>query len=85
MLPTLPQVKKLTSVRKGKIGARWKSGDLPDIETWKEYFQHVKQSPFLMGMVEPKQGFKRFQADLEWLTTESKFTKIWENRYHGKN
>lgn len=82
-LPTLPKVAQLTSKRKGQIGARWKSGVLPDLETWENYFKFVGQSPFLMGQVDPAPGRKRFVASLEWITNETNFTKIWEKTYHG--
>lgn len=83
-LPTLPKVLKLTSTRKGQIAARWKSGDIPDLETWESYFKFVSQSPFLMGHVAPKPGYSQFIADLEWITNETNFTKIWEKKFHGK-
>lgn len=83
-LPTLPKVAKLSSKRKGQIAARWRSGDIPDLETWLEYFTFVSQSDWLMGKVEPSPGRKRFVADLEWLTNESNFIKTWENKYHGR-
>jgi hypothetical protein len=82
-LPTLPKVVMLTAKRKGQIGARWKSGVLPDLETWKDYFTMVGDSHFLTGKLDPPEGRKRFVADLEWVTNESNFTKIWEGKYHG--
>lgn len=83
-LPTLPKVVMLTTKRKGQIAARWKSGVLPDLETWENYFDFVSKSPFLMGLKDPPEGRKRFVADLEWITNESNFTKIWEKKYHGQ-
>ena len=83
MLPMCPRVAKLTPKRKGQIAARWKSGDIPDLETWREYFEFVAQSKFLTGKIDPTNGHKRFVADLEWLTNESNFTKTWEKKYHG--
>lgn len=82
-LPTLPKVVMLTAKRRGQIGARWKSGVLPDIETWGEFFTMVSDSQWLMGKIDPPEGRKRFVADLEWITNESNFTKIWEGKYHG--
>lgn len=82
-LPTLPRVVMLTAKRKGQIAARWRSGVLPDIETWGEFFTMVGDSPFLTGKLDPPEGRKRFVADLEWVTNESNFTKIWEGKYHG--
>jgi len=81
-LPTLPKVQTLTSKRKSQINQRWKSKQLPDLETWKDYFEHVNDSKFLMGMIQAANGRKIFKADLEWLTNESNFVKVWENKYH---
>jgi uncharacterized protein YdaU (DUF1376 family) len=83
-LPMCPKVVMLTTKRKGQIAARWKSGNLPDLQTWAEYFKFIGESPFLTGKTDPINGHKRFVADLEWITTESNFTKIAERKYHGK-
>ena len=83
-LPTCPKVAKLTVKRKGQIAARWKSGDIPDLSTWESYFSFVSKSKFLTGLCDPPEGHKRFVADLEWITNESNFTKIWEKKYHGE-
>jgi hypothetical protein len=42
-LPTLPKCEVLTSKRKGQIAARWRNG-LPDLPTWKEYFDHNERA-----------------------------------------
>jgi hypothetical protein len=83
-LPTCPRVQKLDTRRKGQISARWKAGDIPDLETWKSYFIFVSQSKFLTGRVDPSPGKKPFVADLQWITNENNFTKIWEKKYHGE-
>lgn len=83
-LPMCPKVVMLTAKRKGQIAARWKSGVLPDLETWKDYFIFVSKSDFLTGKTDPINGHKRFVANLEWLTNESNFVKTWESKYHGK-
>jgi uncharacterized protein YdaU (DUF1376 family) len=85
ILPMCPKVVMLTTKRKGQIAARWKSGVLPDLETWKSYFEFVSKSDWLTGKIDPSPGRKRFVADLEWITSETNFTKIWEKKYHGKN
>ena len=84
ILPMCPKVVMLTTKRKGQIAARWKSGNLPDLETWKEYFDFVSQSDWLTGAVDTSPGRRRFVADLEYLTNESNFAKIAERKYHGK-
>lgn len=83
VLPTLPKCEKLTTKRRGYIAARWKAGDLPDLDEWRDYFVYVGKSPFLMGKADPVNGFKRFVANIEWLSNESNFTKVLEGKYHG--
>lgn len=84
ILPMCPRVGVLTNTRKSYIAARWKSGAVPDLETWRDYFIFIKKSKFLTGMVDPPPGKKRFVADLEWVTQESHFVKIYERKYHGE-
>jgi hypothetical protein len=84
ILPMCPRVGVLTNTRKGYITARWKSGAIPDLETWKDFFTFIGKSKFLTGQVDPPPGKKRFVADLEWMTSESNFVKIYEKKYHGQ-
>lgn len=84
ILPMCPQVKKLTKARSQQIKARWDSDDISNLEDWEGYFQLVAKSKFLTGRVDPMPGRKLFKADLEWLTKESNFVKVWEGRYHGE-
>ena len=83
LLPALPACRKLTAKRKAQIRARWVSGDIDDLEAWESYFNAVSRSDFLMGKTAPMNGRKPFLADLEWITNETNFTKIWEGKYHG--
>jgi hypothetical protein len=83
-LPMCPKVKALTAARKSYIAQRWKSGAVPDLDTWRNFFIFVSKSKFLTGMVEPPPGKQRFIADLEWITKESNFVKIYERKYHGE-
>ena len=83
MLPTLPQPVKLTPARRTQIRARWED-ELPDLESWRECFGYVRESPFLMGNVDPPPGRKRFQASLEWVTKLDNLCKIYEGKYDGK-
>lgn len=81
-LPMCPRVMKVTKARAGAIQARWRSGDLPDLETWSEYFQFVAESRFLTGQVQPAPGRRRFVADLEWLAKEGNYAKVYERKFH---
>ena len=82
ILPMCPAVKKLTEKRKKQIRGRWLSGDIANLDEWRDYFEFVKKSKFLTGNATPAPGRKIFICDLEWLTNESNFVKIWERRYH---
>jgi len=84
ILPMCPRVGVLTNTRKSYIAARWKSGAIPDLDTWRDFFVFVGKSKFLTGGCDPPQGKKRFVADLEWMTRESNFVKIYEKKYHGE-
>ena len=80
-LPMCPSVRKLTAARRASIEARWRSGDLPDLETWGLYFGDVAASKFLTGKTDPIPGRKRFVADLEWLSREGNYAKVFEGKY----
>lgn len=83
-LPMLPRCQALSKTRKGQIAARFKNAEhLPDIEHWRSYFEWVSKSDFLTGKKDPTGDRKRFVADIEWLTKEGNFLKVWEGKYHG--
>ena len=82
VLPMCPQVRKLTATRKKQIEARWRCGDLPDMQTWRDYFEFCAESKFLTGLTQPMNGHKHFVADLEWLSREGNYAKIYERKYH---
>jgi len=82
-LPQLPAIQKMTKARQGVIKQRWKSGDLPALENWENFFDYISQSDFLMGRAAASNGRPPFVANLEWVTKESNYTKILEGKYHG--
>ena len=81
-LPMCPQVRKLTEARRKQLEARWRCGDLPDLDTWRSYFEFCAESKFLTGLTQPSNGHKHFVADLEWLSREGNYAKIYERKYH---
>ena len=81
MLPDCPSVRLLTDSRKASIRQRWMK-ELDDLDSWKNYFEHVSKSKFLIGKVESN-GRKPFVADLEWLCKPNNLAKIAEGKYHG--
>lgn len=82
LLPMCPQVRKLTAARRAQIEARWRCGDLPDVETWRDYFAFVATSKFLTGLAPSGPGQRPFIADLEWLSKEANYAKVYERKYH---
>jgi len=80
-LKDLPRVAKLTDKRKTQIRKLWKE-DLETLDQWGHFFDWVAKSDFLMGRKEPINGRPLFRADIEWLTNQTNFTKIAEDKYH---
>lgn len=81
LCPPLPRVEKLTDTRRGYIQQRWRQ-DLTDLEHWRNFFEHVRGSDFLMGRAKARDGRPPFRADLEWLCRPTNYTKIAEDKYH---
>ncbi|MFO1351889.1 MAG: hypothetical protein U1F68_14945 [Gammaproteobacteria bacterium] len=81
ILPASQRVKELTEARRKHIKARWASGELPDIDTWREYFQHVAQSKFLTGREHAPDRAPYF-APFDWLITQRAYVNILEGKYH---
>jgi len=75
ILPELPRVAKLTDKRKKMMNARWKEYNTLDF--WIEFFNHVRDSKFLMGKTSD------FKAGFDFLLTESTFYKTLEGNYHN--
>lgn len=80
-LPMLPKIEKLTKQRQGYIRQRW-AEDLPTLDHWRNYFDFVRQSPFLTGRTEGRDGRPPFRATLEWLCRPSNYAKVAEEAYH---
>lgn len=83
VLPTLSRVEKITTARQGYIRQRWLN-DLTTLEEWRNYFQDVKASDFLMGRVNGSGDKPPFRADLEWLCRPGNFAKVAEGKYHRR-
>jgi hypothetical protein len=89
ILPTLPGVRVISETRKKQIKARWDSlyetangVKSNSLDFWSILFRYISESPFLMGRVDPPPGRSRFMADLEWITKQANFIKIFEGKYH---
>jgi uncharacterized protein YdaU (DUF1376 family) len=82
ILPELRPVIKINSTRQSHIRQRWKQ-DLPNLEEWRKYFEHVRRSSFLMGKVQPSNGRKSFVAGIDFLINGTNAINIAEGKYHG--
>lgn len=69
------------SQRAKKLKARWE--DYNTLEWWIEYFDFCTESPFLMGKIPPRDGFRQFRLDIDYLINEAKLNLIMEGKYHG--
>lgn len=84
ILPELPSVALLNKTRKQHLQARWREHAAHrDLGFWRDYFESVKASPFLMGNVPGRNGAKPFRATFDWLIAPSNFVKVVEGNYHA--
>ena len=80
ILPELAQVRNWPDHLQKILRVRWKEDpERQSLAWWRNFFQYVKESPFLMGKK------TSFQADLEWLVRPQNFAKIANGRYHRDN
>ena len=80
VLPELRKVKIWSEARQKMMRQRWKhSGKTCSLEWWREFFEYIKRSDFLMGKVKGE-----FQADLEWIVRPKNFVKIVEGKYENR-
>lgn len=75
MLPQLPTIRVWDSEDQRSIRPLWKQN--PDLEWWKGYFEHVSNTPFLLG-----DNGRQWKADLRWLVKPSNFKKVFEGKYN---
>ncbi len=81
-IPEFPRVVMLTKDRVSKITARWDQSEVhQDLEFWKEFFELVRASPFLMGKAEGTN--KPFRCSFDWLILPSNFVKVVEGNYRA--
>ncbi len=78
ILPEFPQIIEWDDTARKWLRARWRSApERQDLNFWKEFFQYVRESPFLMGDSE-----RGWMADLRWLVRSQNFTKVINGNYH---
>jgi len=80
LLPTLPNVQKLTDQRKRAISARWSSDqERQSLFWWRSYFGTVASTPFLLGKNE-----RSWVANFDFLMREQKMVMVLEGRYQSR-
>ncbi|AIO85210.1 Uncharacterised protein [Burkholderia pseudomallei] len=93
LMPDNPRVKVLHDGRRKAIAARWREASKLDckpfgystveagLNAWRAFFTVCAQSEFLTGKARPKPGYKRFRADIDFLTSPQAFAKCLEGKY----
>lgn len=80
ILPELPSVQLWTEPRQALLRRRWlESSDRQCLDWWRNFFEKVAKSDFLMGRV------KDFKCSLEWLIRPKNFPKVVEDFYKNKD
>lgn len=83
IFPNSPKPRSWDGDRAQNLRARWNEDEKrQNLDWWERFFNWIKKSPFLMGEIEPRQGFKRFTLKLDWLVKKSNFLKVLEGDYH---
>lgn len=76
-----PAIRDWTKARQAKLRARWNEApQRQNLDYWRRLFEYVAGNAFLTGR-EHGPGKRPFYANLEWIVTESNFTKIREAFY----
>lgn len=84
VLPELPGVALINKTRRQHLQSRWREHAAHrDLGFWREFFESVKSSDFLMGKVQGRNGGKPFRATFDWLICPSNFVKVVEGNYHA--
>lgn len=84
VLPSLPKIKIWNETRRSHLQRRWRENEKhQDLEFWRKLFEYIKDSDFLMGRTENRDGKLAFICDLDWLIKPNNFAKVIEGKYHG--
>lgn len=79
----LPSIRQMTDERRRQLKARWcTSEETKSLAWWERYFNHIRESKFLMGRSPPRGGQPTFQATFDWVINKRNFVKVREGNYH---
>lgn len=83
-LPSLVRVREWTPQRQKLLRSRWReSSERQSMTWWREFFEYVASSDFLMGRVNGRGGVP-FECSLEWLIRPTNLVKVIEGNYENK-
>ncbi|MGQ7814601.1 helix-turn-helix domain-containing protein [Metapseudomonas furukawaii] len=83
VLPELPTVVLISKDRRASVSARWSESEVhQDLGFWREYFESVRGSEFLMGKTKGRDD-KPFRCNFDWLIAPRNFVKVVEGNYHA--
>ena len=82
-LPELPTVVLINKGRQATVKARWNDSEVhQDLDFWRDFFESVRASDFLMGKTKGRDG-QPFRCSFDWLLCPSNFVKVVEGNYHA--
>jgi uncharacterized protein YdaU (DUF1376 family) len=91
ILPELPEIRIWNNTRQSLLKSRWRETAIrlqwkdgnDGLEYFEKLFNWIRQSPFLMGKVNPKPGQRAFECELEWILRPQNWAKLIEGKYHA--
>ena len=85
VLPELPQVREWAEASRKMLVSRWREKkERQSLDWWRDYFQKVKESNFLTGKTEGRNGNAPFVASLEWLVRPTNLAKVLNWNYANR-
>jgi hypothetical protein len=85
VLPELPQVREWAEASRKMLVSRWREKkERQSLDWWRDYFQKVKESNFLTGKTEGRNGNAPFVASLEWLVRPTNLAKVLNGNYANR-
>jgi len=82
-LPELRPVKRITREREKLMAERWRK-ELQTLARWREYFEYIRGSDFLMGRKAPRDDRPPFSADFDFLLKEKTVIGCAEGKYSDR-
>lgn len=82
-LPSARQVRVWTPKRQQALRDRWREdSERQNLNWWRQFFEYVGESNFLIGRARPRPGSKPFDLSLDWLIHPENMANVIEGKYH---